>query len=212
MGIFTLNIGAQSIFEVSTSSVSTLCSTVYTYVITAESGDNIDITLDGEHINETYTVGAVTTGFTDTVSLVYSSEITLKFAIENSGVPGYFEFTTIEIDDTTQVETLNFLESRENDSEKCATTTTKDYTTTSTNYTILDTDYVVEVLANNVTLTMPDATTYGTDHLIIKNSGTGIVTVNTVGGQTIDDVTTLQLTNQYESITLIGDNSNYIIT
>lgn len=74
-------------------------------------------------------------------------------------------------------------------------------------YTITNLDHTINCLSGAYNITLPDATTitsfagFGGAVFVIKNSDTGVITVDTTGGQTIDDQLTYTL-NQYEKITV----------
>jgi len=72
-------------------------------------------------------------------------------------------------------------------------------------------DELVNITANTFTVTLPTAVAY-TKQYIIKNSGTGVITIATTSAQTIDGFASGVITlNQYDSITLRSDGSNWII-
>jgi hypothetical protein len=87
------------------------------------------------------------------------------------------------------------------------------YTAKTTTYTIKTTDYTIDCTSGTFTLTLPTAVgTSGTGEVyVIKNSGTGIITVNTTSSQTIDGVLTLTLI-QGAAVTVQSNNANWIIT
>jgi hypothetical protein len=72
------------------------------------------------------------------------------------------------------------------------------------------TDYVYNATSGTFTITLPTAVS-NTNMYIIKNSGTGIVTVATTSAQTIDGVTTQVIPTQYSSISMVSDGSNWIL-
>lgn len=84
---------------------------------------------------------------------------------------------------------------------------------TGSTYTVLSTDHVI--LANNsggVAVALISAASAGDGfRLVIKNTGTGAVTIDADGAETIDGALTAILTNQYESITIVSDGSNWFI-
>lgn len=73
------------------------------------------------------------------------------------------------------------------------------------------TDYVY-LCTGTMNLTLPDATAGNTNLYTIKNVGTGVVTVNTTSGQTIDGSLTAVLPLQYTSIDVESDTANWNIT
>lgn len=78
-------------------------------------------------------------------------------------------------------------------------------------YTITTSDGIVEATSGTFTLTLPTAVSVAGRLYVIKNGGTGTVTVATTGGQTIDDGSTATLATRYESITLFSDGANWRI-
>lgn len=83
---------------------------------------------------------------------------------------------------------------------------------TSISYNVLISDYTINVTSNSVTVTL--LTAIGNDGKVfnIKNSGSGIVTINTTLGQTIDGVASGAITlNQYDNLTVQSDGTNWII-
>jgi hypothetical protein len=72
-------------------------------------------------------------------------------------------------------------------------------------------DECINVTSGTFAVTLPTAVDY-TKQYIIKNSGTGITTLNTTSSQTIDGNASGVLTlNQYDSITLRSDGANWFI-
>jgi len=82
-------------------------------------------------------------------------------------------------------------------------------TTTSAGSTA-STDYVYNVTSGTFTLTMPTAAS-NTNRYTIKQSGTGVLTIDTTSSQTIDGSTTYTMSKQYQAIDLISDGTNWII-
>jgi hypothetical protein len=73
------------------------------------------------------------------------------------------------------------------------------------------TDYTVDCTANTFAVTLPTAVGITGRTYIIKNSGTGIITLNTTSSQTIDGTASGVLTLvQYDSITLMSNGANWI--
>lgn len=48
--------------------------------------------------------------------------------------------------------------------------------------------------------------------VVLKNEGTGVVTISTTNSQTIDGASTYSLVNQYQEVTLASDGSNWMVT
>jgi hypothetical protein len=78
-------------------------------------------------------------------------------------------------------------------------------------YSIVVSDYQIEATANTFTITLPDATGVAGDAYSIKNSGTGIITVDTTSAQTIDGALTQTLT-QWDNLTVMSNGTGWIIT
>jgi len=78
--------------------------------------------------------------------------------------------------------------------------------------TLLATDFTANVTATgNTTTTLPTAVGIAGRIYNIKNTGGGIVTIDTTSSQTIDGGLTAVLSTQYQSITVQSDGTNWII-
>ena len=77
-------------------------------------------------------------------------------------------------------------------------------------YTLTSSDHIVVATAGTWNATLPTAASVAGTEYVIKNSGTGIITVDTTLSQTIDGSLTFAL-GQYESITVVSDGSNWVI-
>lgn len=82
--------------------------------------------------------------------------------------------------------------------------------TVSGDYTTLSSDYIIIETGSNHTLTLLSAIGINAHINIIKNASTGLLTVNTSLGQTIDNNASITL-NSLDSITVISNNVNYYI-
>lgn len=89
--------------------------------------------------------------------------------------------------------------------------TTLPFTNKTSTYTIDNTDCVVNCTSGTFTVTLPTAVGLTGQYFIIKNSGTGIITLDANGSQTIDGVLTKVMAVQYESYTVISDGANWIV-
>jgi len=85
------------------------------------------------------------------------------------------------------------------------------YAAKTTTYTITATDSVIDCTSGTFTVTLPTAVGCTGRQYVIKNSGTGAITVACNGAQTIDGVTTSTLGTQYQSLTVVSNNANWII-
>lgn len=83
------------------------------------------------------------------------------------------------------------------------------YVAKSSNYTITTDDYTIDC-SNTITITLPTAVDIEGQVFVIKNSDTGIVTVDGDGSETIDGDETFDLYEK-ESITIQSTGTNWII-
>lgn len=83
-------------------------------------------------------------------------------------------------------------------------------TSVSANYTALATDSTINCTANTFTVTLPTAIGFTGRLYIVKNSGSGTITVNTTLSQTMDGQLT-QTLSQYDSLSIQSDGANWII-
>jgi len=127
MADFNITIGRDSTYQVTkTSETSTECATIYTYTVEALAAESITITLTGNYDNATYTSNGVTNPLVSPQVVAFSASLTFSFSIENSGKPGVFYSTDVNVVNTTTVEPIdafNFTVERANDGAKCASET-----------------------------------------------------------------------------------------
>ena len=84
------------------------------------------------------------------------------------------------------------------------------YTAVTSNYTVGEDDYVVNATTGSFTITLPTAVGVTGKNYFIKNSGSGIITVDGTGSETFDGELSTTL-NQYGSVQLISDGTNWIV-
>lgn len=89
--------------------------------------------------------------------------------------------------------------------------TTLNYVAKTGTYTAGATDYVIDCTANTFTVSLPTAAGITGRVYVIKNSGTGIITIDPNGAQTIDGRTTITMAVQYEAIMIMSNGANWII-
>jgi len=77
-------------------------------------------------------------------------------------------------------------------------------------YLVKEEDYLIDVTGNTITVTLPTAVGVNGKNYVIKNRGTGVVTVATTSSQTIDGANSKSLSNN-DSIEVVSDGSNWII-
>jgi hypothetical protein len=68
---------------------------------------------------------------------------------------------------------------------------------------------MIDCVANSFTVTLPTAVGIAGKQYCIKNSGTGVITIDANGLQTIDGALNFFLSTQYESIWIISDGANW---
>ena len=79
-------------------------------------------------------------------------------------------------------------------------------------YTPSITDYTVECTANTFAVTLPDATNRLGKIYNIKNSGSGVITINTTSSQTVDgDISGAITLIQYENLTVQSNGTNWMV-
>jgi hypothetical protein len=77
-------------------------------------------------------------------------------------------------------------------------------------YLVDDVYQIINCTANTFTVTLPTAIGIGGREYTIKNSGSGVITVDGDGAETIDGSATRTL-NQYDSLTIVSDGTNWIV-
>jgi hypothetical protein len=82
--------------------------------------------------------------------------------------------------------------------------------TKNANYTTTYGEFVI-CTANTFTVTLPTAVGAQGRVIDVKNIGTGVITVDGAGTETIDGALTYSLLVQYQSVTLLSDGSNWVI-
>lgn len=86
----------------------------------------------------------------------------------------------------------------------------KSYYTATGNYTLVATDYLVEYTSGSHTATLPSAVGLTGQEFEIKNSGTGTITVDADGAETIDGALT-QALGQYDAMKIMSNGTNWMI-
>jgi hypothetical protein len=79
-------------------------------------------------------------------------------------------------------------------------------------YTIAATDDIVICTSGTFTVTLPTAVGRSGKPFIVKNSGSGTITMGSTSSQTIDGVAASSTTlAQNDSLTFVSDNANWVI-
>lgn len=84
------------------------------------------------------------------------------------------------------------------------------YLAKTNDYTITTSDFLIECTTGTFTVTLPTAVGVAGRQYEIKNSGTGVITVDAYAAQTIDGQLT-QLLNQYDAMKIMSNSANWII-
>jgi len=85
------------------------------------------------------------------------------------------------------------------------------YKAVTTTYPVLETDYFVNCTSGTFLVTLPTAVGIAGKTYIIKNSGSGVITVGTTSSQTIDGVTTRILAT-YSTLYVESNGTNWSIS
>lgn len=86
------------------------------------------------------------------------------------------------------------------------------YLARTSTYSISPNDHFIDVTSGTFTITLPTAVGCTGKIYVIKNSGSGTLTVATTSSQTIDGATTKILNTQYAGLQLRSDGANWKIT
>jgi hypothetical protein len=84
------------------------------------------------------------------------------------------------------------------------------YVAKTANYTLTGNDYQIECTDNSFTLSLPTAVGITGRTYSIKNSGTGLITVDGDGTETIDGELTQPL-DQWDNVKIMSNGANWII-
>ena len=92
-----------------------------------------------------------------------------------------------------------------------AALTTLPFTNRTSTYTIDNTDCVVNCTSGTFTVTLPTAVNAEGKYYVIKNSGSGVITIDGDGSETIDGAANKILAVQYESMTVVSNGVGWIV-
>lgn len=177
-------------------------------IITTTTGDNFantDLTFTGDRIHDTagYSLGISTDGSNFSEAWYYLDQ--------TSSTIGYGISQTVTADNA-KVEIIANGKQHivcDNIDTRFYQAIRYPYYSTSTNYTANDSNHVINC-SGTITITLPTAFGISGRTYVIKNSGSGVVTVDGNGSETIDGALT-QTLNQYDSLTVVSDGANWII-
>lgn len=85
------------------------------------------------------------------------------------------------------------------------------YLSKSATYQISQNDYLLDFTSGTFIATLPTAVGCVGKNYVLKNSGSGAITIATTASQSIDGATTYSLAVQYSSITIVSNGANWII-
>lgn len=86
------------------------------------------------------------------------------------------------------------------------------YVAKTANYTVTSIDDIIDCTSGTFTLTLPSAPLNNGKQYTLKNTGTGVITLNTTSSQTIDGVASGVMTlTTGDSITIMSNNSNWVV-
>lgn len=85
------------------------------------------------------------------------------------------------------------------------------YVAKTATYTLTGSDYMVECTTNTFTVTLPTAVGLSGRLYSVKNTGTGTITLEGDGAETIDGAANKSIA-QWENITVMSNGANWIIT
>ena len=89
--------------------------------------------------------------------------------------------------------------------------TTFPFTSKTSTYTVDNEDCIVNCTSGTFTVTLPTAVGLTGQYFVVKNSGTGVITIDGDGAETIDGAANKILSVQYESMTVVSNGANWII-
>jgi hypothetical protein len=85
------------------------------------------------------------------------------------------------------------------------------YVAKTANYTATASDYTIDCTSGTFTVTLPTAVGCAGRIYVVKNSGTGVITIATTSSQTIDGSATQTLSTQYASLGFQSNGGHWII-
>lgn len=107
MANFIININEKNFFVENIRTIETECSNYYEFIIYANNNENINITLNGDHIEEYIIQNNIETKFTNSISLSFNNNLIVKFSIPNSSIIGKFNNCNLLIENTDTISNIN---------------------------------------------------------------------------------------------------------
>lgn len=90
-------------------------------------------------------------------------------------------------------------------------TTTLPFTNKTANYTVDNADCIINCTSGTFTVTLPTAVGIEGQYFVVKNSGTGVITIDGNVAETIDGSANKILAVQYESMTVVSNGVNWAV-
>lgn len=94
---------------------------------------------------------------------------------------------------------------------QASTVSVKAYRAVSATTTVTVTDFLVDCTSGTFTVNLPTAVGIQGQEFEVKNSGTGTITVDPSGAETIDGASTKTLA-QYDAVRIMSTGTNWIVT
>lgn len=158
------------------------------------------------------TLGGTASARTFTFSIPAGAAATVAVGTVTTGAAGSAASVTNSGDDTNAILDFTIPKGDKGDKGDTGESAETAFTSKTADYQMLDDDHFVEVTANNVSITFPTAVGRGANPLVVKNTGTGVVTILTLLGQTVDGYASgaIQL-YQNDAIVVASNGTNYLI-
>lgn len=120
MADFNFNITDSNFSLALISEDHTACSSLYTYEVTANQNDEIQIDLNSASVEYCrYISDGVQTSFVSSTTLYFNGSLQFSFSIQNSGVPGFFKSTDVRVTQVSSGTELVLSAIRANDTDEC---------------------------------------------------------------------------------------------
>lgn len=119
MAEFNFNIEEANFRVELISQTDTDCSSIFKYQVFSDEGETIQIDIDANGENTIVTSNGTDTNFSTSVSVVYNTSLFFSFSIQNSGIPGTFNTTSITLSNEDTGEDLELDVTRQSDAPKC---------------------------------------------------------------------------------------------
>jgi hypothetical protein len=143
----------------------------------------------------------------DNLAALRSGELALSSQAVGDIIYG---FSATQLGRIAAIATGKFLRSKGVTTVPAYGTPWENYQTKTGAYTMLVTDDIVECTSGTFTVTLFTAVGNTGKQIIIKNTGTGTITIDGNASETIDGALTITLP-QYFSYTLVSNGANWII-